>query len=143
MIDGLKILNWNVRGLNEAARRETVVQLVKDNQPLLVCFQETKLQNITSQLAREIVGNLDFQFAPANGTCGGILLAWNPDLVIASNLLIREFSLLMNNTMRMTNVSFLISVVYGPTEDADKGRFMEELKSMKPSDETAWTPGYV
>ena len=63
MIDGLKILNWNVRGLNEAARRETVLQVVKDNQPLLVCFQETKLQNITSQLAREIVGNLDFQFA--------------------------------------------------------------------------------
>jgi exonuclease III len=38
-----KILSWNVRGLNELARRDSVQELVRDTSSTIVCLQETKL----------------------------------------------------------------------------------------------------
>jgi hypothetical protein len=41
-----RILNWNVRGLNDGARRDSVNELVCDTGSAVVCLQETKLQVI-------------------------------------------------------------------------------------------------
>jgi len=37
------IVNWNVRGLSGAARRQVVRDLVNDHHATVVCLQETKL----------------------------------------------------------------------------------------------------
>jgi exonuclease III len=38
-----QILSWNVRGLNEGVRRDTVRDLVCDTGSTIVCLKETKL----------------------------------------------------------------------------------------------------
>jgi exonuclease III len=38
-----KVLNWNVRGLNNPARRQVVRDLIRDNDCTVVYLQETKL----------------------------------------------------------------------------------------------------
>lgn len=78
MIDhNLKVFNWNVCGLNLPARRETVLRMLHDHKPALVCLQETKLDNIDQRLASEFLGSrLSFEYLPAAGTQGGILIAW-------------------------------------------------------------------
>jgi hypothetical protein len=54
------VFNWNARGLNTPARREAVRGMVQAVRPMIVCLQETKLQQITSQTLSEILGpNLD------------------------------------------------------------------------------------
>jgi exonuclease III len=61
------VLSWNVRGLNSPARREAVRGMVQAAQPMIVCQQETKLQQITSQTKSETLGPLldGFQYLPA------------------------------------------------------------------------------
>jgi exonuclease III len=46
--------------------------------PDLVCLQETKLQNVSNQTVRNVLGfefENNFLFQPADGTRGGLLLA--------------------------------------------------------------------
>jgi len=108
--------------------------------PTLVCLQETKLQDIPDRLAAEFLGGRlsSFFFLPALGVRGGIVLAWDVDHVIAEHLSLREFSLTAYITIRLVNFSFTITVVYGPTEDINKQRFLAELQQSKPPDGQPW-----
>lgn len=57
-----------------------------------VCFQETKVENVTVELARHCLGN-NFDkvyYLLVAGTRGGTLLAWDPLLVTVSNSQNRE-----------------------------------------------------
>jgi hypothetical protein len=47
-------LVWNVRGLNDHARRN----VVRDERATLVCLQETKLPNLCTALANKILGTM-------------------------------------------------------------------------------------
>jgi hypothetical protein len=70
-------LVWNVRGLNDRARRCVIRDLLLLHRPSFVCFQETKLAQICNATALEMLGpNFDYDFVPSVGVAGGILLAW-------------------------------------------------------------------
>lgn len=72
------LLNWNVRGLNNKARRDVVCNLVRDTRATIVALQETKLAVVNDEVVKETLGNrfcANYVFVPATGTCGGILLA--------------------------------------------------------------------
>jgi hypothetical protein len=48
------IFNWNVRGLNNSARRQVVFNSVRDTRATIVALQETKLEHIDRQMVYEI-----------------------------------------------------------------------------------------
>lgn len=50
-----QLLNWNVRGLNEAARQDTVNELVRSTGATIVCLQETKLQTVDQNIVSRTV----------------------------------------------------------------------------------------
>lgn len=52
----LKILLWNVRGLNEGDKRLQIRNLLCSWKVDIVCLQETKLELITRGLVRSIWG---------------------------------------------------------------------------------------
>jgi len=67
------ILNWNVRGLNNPARRKVVRDLVSETRATIVTLHETKLDFIDAALVSEILGHRfvnNFVVLPANGTRG-------------------------------------------------------------------------
>jgi hypothetical protein len=71
---------WNVRGLNDRARRNVVRETLLLHKPSIVCIQETKLSSVCNVLAIEILGTaFDYVVLPAVGVAGGILLAWCRD----------------------------------------------------------------
>jgi DNA phosphorothioation-dependent restriction protein DptG len=82
------ILSWNVRGLNSSARRNVFRDMVLAHRPKMVCLQETKMETVSQQIAQETLDQMidEFQFLPAQGIRGGILLGWNSDLVEATDL---------------------------------------------------------
>jgi exonuclease III len=55
-MDDTKLLNWNVRGLNCAARQEAVKILIQQAGPSIICFQETKLDSMDRFLAFGVLG---------------------------------------------------------------------------------------
>jgi exonuclease III len=91
----LSMLNWNVRGLNDAAHRELVRETVISSRPSLVCLQETKLAAISGSLARDTLGPAlnSYLELGAQGTRGGILLAWDKELVSVTNAINRAFTI--------------------------------------------------
>ena len=73
----LKNFNWNVRGLNSAARRETFKLKIQQTRPHIIYLQETKLSNIDGLLVSEFLGHLDLaiDFLSAEETRGAIAVA--------------------------------------------------------------------
>lgn len=139
--NNLRILNWNVRGLNSGARREVVKLMIQQTKPMIICLQETKLNLIDSFLAMEFLGprfSDSFQFLPADDTRGGIIVAWDPNLVEGGAADLKTFSLSLEITLRQNNSRFYLTAVYGPTEHAEKDDFLIELIASQPVLSTPW-----
>jgi exonuclease III len=139
----LEILCWNVRGLNNVARRETVLETIATTSCHLVCLQETKLILVDQFLAASLGGpKLDmFCFKPAggfSGTCGGILILWNSDFMELVNCTQGEYHILAHVQMKESNVAFLLTMVYGPARNGNKVAFLRELQDLKPQLGTSW-----
>ncbi|KQK07189.1 hypothetical protein BRADI_2g33663v3 [Brachypodium distachyon] len=83
----LNLLVWNVRGLNSRAKRTAVRQVVASSRANVVGIQESKLNVVTRYMVEECLGpGFDsFFFLPADGTCGGIVVAWKSGGVTISN----------------------------------------------------------
>ena len=52
----LKMVSWNVRGLNDSQKRLVVRNLLQEWKCDVVCLQETKLAGVDSQLVCSIWG---------------------------------------------------------------------------------------
>jgi exonuclease III len=78
-----EILDCNVRGLNDLAKRHAVREFVASTSVNLVCFQETKLDVIDEFTVLQCLGpSFDgFVYLPAVETRGGILLAWDSSVI--------------------------------------------------------------
>jgi hypothetical protein len=67
------ILNWNVRGLNDGARQDSVNELVRSTGATIVCLQETKMQLLDQNVVTRTVGAKfanSFAVLPAKQTQG-------------------------------------------------------------------------
>jgi exonuclease III len=79
----LRILSWNVRGLNDREKRLRIRSLLKDWNADVICLQETKMELITGQVVRSLwrCPYIDWLFLGSSGASGGILLLWDKRVV--------------------------------------------------------------
>ena len=90
----LKIISWNVRGLNDSRKCLIVKNLLREWKCDVICLQETKLTG----LDRQTVGNLwscpfvDWVALDAVQTAGGILLMWDRRVLERKEVLVGSFS---------------------------------------------------
>jgi len=77
-MDKLNFLIWNVRGLNDKARRDNLRKVVDEARPAVICLQETKLSHISAQDVSSFLSQefANFVYLPAQQTRGRILVAW-------------------------------------------------------------------
>jgi len=72
------IMCWNVRGLNDGAKRAAVCNQIISTEATVVCLQETKISSWTHNLLVETVGSdmaSNAVYLPSVGASGGILIA--------------------------------------------------------------------
>jgi hypothetical protein len=70
------LINWNVRGLNNPARRQVVREIINEHRCRIVCLQESKLQSVDDAVIGTTLGQSftsAYAVLPAQGTCGGII----------------------------------------------------------------------
>lgn len=69
-----QVLCWNVRGLNNPAKRKAVREFVCSLKCNLVCFQETKMNVMDHFIVMQCLGpSFDgFAYLPSHETRGGI-----------------------------------------------------------------------
>jgi exonuclease III len=136
-----RILNWNVRGLNNYARRDVICDLVRDTGVTIVCLQETKLQDVDAMMVTRTIGhNFANSFATlsASQTRGGILLAIDESFFDLSNIHLSSHAVTATISMRADATQWQITVVYEPQSDGDKMQFLQELKNINPPSHGRW-----
>jgi exonuclease III len=136
----LSVASWNLRGLNNRARRNSICLFLSSFNLSLVCAQETKLRQVDSVIISQTFGHAfdEFDFIPADGTRGGIILAWRSDVLQISTLHKGEFSITAKVTSRKDARTWAVTSVYGPQEIADKVRFLQELSQVGSSMQLPW-----
>jgi exonuclease III len=136
-----KILSWNVRGLNEVARRDSVQELVRDTGSTIVCLQETKLTIVDdATILRTLCPNFlnNIAVLPAIGSRGGILLAASNDFFSLSQVYTTSHTVSAMITMKADNSAWWITGVYGPQSSAEKLVFLQELSGLAAQRWTKW-----
>jgi exonuclease III len=102
---------------------------------LIVCLQETKLQNIDLFKAKSFLpSNLASSYvcAPADGTRGGILTAWDPVLFSLQNFFLKPHTLTTSLVCNATNLDFSITNAYGPSDHSGSLPFLRNLVDLLP-----------
>jgi exonuclease III len=112
---------WNLRGLNNPARRNSICLFLQSFNLSLVCVQESKLDNVDSLVVSQTFGpNFDgFDFIRANGTRGGIILAWRSDILNVNTNFKGKFSITAEVQSMKDAKAWTVTSVYGPQEVAD------------------------
>lgn len=133
------ILVWNVHGLNSKKRRDAVRNLVATVRPKIVCLQETKIQDMSTSILLSMFGvDLDQHVAlPANGTQGGVLIAWKGVVCTALTTRIDSYSafVLFRNG---DGVTWWLTSIYGPQPDDQKILFLDELHILRQACAGPW-----
>ena len=129
----VRILSWNVRGANDAAKRKVLKAFIKMQRANIVCLPETKIKDVSKGLIRSLgVGRfLDWAALRAEGASGGIIIFWDSHVL---QLLEKEEG---NYTLscRLKNIEDgFISVfigVYGPTGYGSRDDLWEEMGAIR------------
>ena len=75
----LKLLSWNVRGVNKSTKRKVIKSVIRKQKVDLFCIQETKVQVMSDRVVSSLGSGrfLDWKALDACGSAGGILICWD------------------------------------------------------------------
>lgn len=109
-----------------------VNRVVQSCRPAVVCVQETKLAHISERDVLSILGQDfgSFIYLPAQGTRGGILVAWRDGTFTAAHHRAHLHSVSINFKAEGED-PWWFTGIYGPHLDAEKPAFLEELREVR------------
>ena len=139
----IKILSWNVRGVNDPVKRSVIKGFLISNRVDLVCFQETKVQQMNVGMVRSLgVGRyLNWIALDAEGSAGGILLLWDKRRISLEDSVAGSFSVSCWFRMAEDGFQWVFSGVYGPIDKRYRESFWEELGSIRGLWDNPWCVG--
>jgi exonuclease III len=81
-----KVLDWNVRGLNDMDKRLLVYNKIEESQCAIICLQETKRQDFDHSFIRSFCPKRfdHFVFSPSDGASGGLIVLWNSSVSVVT-----------------------------------------------------------
>ena len=125
----LRLLSWNVRGLNNPWKREVCKNLLKDWKCDIVCLQETKVSSIDMVFVRSLWGSpfIDWAVLDAVQSSGGVLLIWDKRVFEQLDIFVGQFSVSVLLRGVVDDFVWACTGVYGPNEDGQRATLWEEL----------------
>jgi exonuclease III len=137
----MKIITWNIRGLNGRSKQRILRDCIKAENPDILMLQETKCAGTEAEtIFQRIWRGCDFIQTDSSGASGGLAILWNP----SNTTLSRPFSTIGTITTHFevtgSNQEGTITNVYGPQSQQEKDKFMERLVLIK---SLATTPNWI
>ena len=139
----LKILSWNVRGVNDSSKRKVIKSVIRKQKVDLFCIQETKMQVMTEGVVRSLgLGRfLDWRVLNAMGSTGGVLICWDKRSLEILDWEEGQFSI----SCRFRNVGdggiWVFTGVYGPFSREEMECLWEEIGAIRGLWEEPWCLG--
>jgi hypothetical protein len=82
----MKILSWNIRGLNAKSKQDLLKDRIKKDQPDILLLQETKCAGIEANITiQRCWKQAQYVEVDARGAAGGFAILWNPTTVLLNN----------------------------------------------------------
>lgn len=138
----MKVLSWNIRGLDKSIKRRKLKKLLHKRKVDMALIQETKRSSINENFVRSCWpgDHMEFMAVDSEGAAGGLLCIWNPVvfqlLACCSN---GNFIILLGTLF--CSFDCVIVNVYGPNDGASRRRVWEILKNLKQTYENPWCLG--
>ena len=125
----LKIVSWNVRGLNDCDKRLCIRNLIRLWKADVVCLQEMKLGEVDRRLIKSLweCPHLDWLSMGSNGASGGILLLWDKRVLEKMDEAAGQFSLSCKFRNVYNQFEWIFTGVYGSNTDRERRALWEEL----------------
>jgi exonuclease III len=136
----IKIITWNVRGLNDKSKRSSIRNFIKSKNPDIVCLQETKLSLVPENIYRQIFGRRYDKgiCLLAQGTSGGIILTWKKSMFTCDGRILKENVITADLRLMMDDQMIKITGVYGPTIGTHRTEFLQQIREQKPMHDEPW-----
>ena len=136
----LKMVSWNVRGLNDARKRLVVRNLLREWNCDGVCLQETKLAGMDRQLICSLGScpYIDWVALDADQTAGGILMMWDRRALKKLEVLVGQFFVSVRWQGLGDGFIWACSGVYGPNDNNLRGQMWDELVGIQQLWEVPW-----
>ena len=127
----MRALFWNIRGFGARGRRDQLKDLVRSNSIDFVGLVETFKDSFSPSELSAIVGmdRFHWQFLPASGHSGGILIGSNKDIFdfVAFDHGFFWASVVLSHKSMNTLCEYI--VVYGPADHSLSNLFLNELST--------------
>jgi exonuclease III len=126
-IGNLSLLCWNVCELDDLTKCAVVKEIIHNSNATVFYLQETKLSDISLTKFHSLAPPLfhHYTYNKANRSRGGTITAWKPSITLnqSYNLTYSTMTVLTNNL----KFQFMLTNVYGPTDNTYKTEFLREL----------------
>lgn len=126
----MKIIPWNIHGLNSPHKLDVLKNLVRDHRPDIIIIQETKMSKEKVEKIK-LFKYGEFCGGSSDGASGGISIFWN--LKRVSGELITQDSYLA--FIRFYHIgdgtSFLLTNVYAPNNRLGSSKFWKKLEDIR------------
>jgi len=139
----VKILTWNVRGLNNEASKNLVKTCLQKWKADVICLQETKVNKGVERVAFQLWPSrwMRCGFMVADGSKGGILLMWDSRVWKGSKVEEGNFSITYKFEALQDSFCWTFTGVYAPHTRKEKLECWEEMAAMKGLSEGPWVTG--
>ena len=125
----IRFVSWNVRGLNEKNKRMIIRAFIRAQKVDLVCFQETKLQEMSDRMVRSLGGGQ--RALNAQGVAGGIVVFWDIRVIQLVEVEEGSFSVSCRFMNTEDNLLWFFTGVYDPIANKDREGLWHELRAVR------------
>jgi exonuclease III len=131
--DQMRILIWNLRGLGDDVKNETIHKTLDEAKADLICLQETKLTEISVFKARKFLPArfTEFVYQPSDGASTGLLIAWSPKEYKVELMDSRKHAITVKVESNSDDTNFVLTNVYAPCDHGDRSMFFSEIKQLQ------------
>lgn len=130
----MRVLSWNVRGLNSPQRQRCLRDVIAKSKPLFIMLQEVKIKCVDYDILRAIGlhGGWSYHLIPAVGKAGGVLSIWQDTSFSVSEIEIYNNSLCWSGTFLPRNLYVAFCNIYAPGTSAERRSLWEALACIAP-----------
>ena len=127
-----KVLDWNVRGLNDKDKRLLVHNKIDESQCAIICLQETKCESFDHSFIRTFCPKRfdRFVFSPSVGASGGIIVLWNNAIFEGVLQEITRSAIRINFISKHNQEQWTLVTVYGPCRGQERDDFVQWLHNL-------------
>jgi exonuclease III len=124
----MKIITWNIRGLNGRSKQKRLRELIIAEQPEVLFLQETKCSSEDmDKLISKCWKQGQAMSIDAIGTAGGLSIMWNTNAIILENFSATKWAITADYRLIGSSKPRHLTNVYGPASPRDKQAFLRSL----------------